>query len=217
MNRASILSLSSLIALTACANSAPPGSAPGPQAGAAVAADRIWVTGSSNIVNFTCRASRVDVSVLAAPEDFDRTKSDGLPAVRSAALEVPVRLLDCGIAMQNKDLFETLNATNHPSISFSLADYVVERDQPAGSVRMQGLLRIAGTERVVVLHGRVFRDVAGQFILRGERAVDVRDFGIKPPRRFLGLLRVQNEVTVHFEVAVRPLIDPLGVLVSALQ
>jgi hypothetical protein len=28
---------------------------------------------------------------------------------------------------------------------------------------------------------------------------------------------VRNEVTVHFEVVVRPLIDPLGVLVSTLQ
>ena len=82
---------------------------------------------------------------------------------------------------------------------------------------MQGILRIAGTERTVVLHGNVFRNQAGQFILRGEREIDVRDFGIKPPRRFLGLLRVRNDVTVHFEVAVKPLIDPLGVLVSSLQ
>jgi len=159
----------------------------------------------------------VNVSAEAAPEEFDRTKSDGLPAVRSGALVVPVRSLDCGIGLQNAHLFETLGATENPTISFTLADYVVERDQPAGSVRMQGRLRIAGTERAVVLHGIVFRNAAGQFILRGERLIDVRDYGIKPPRRFLGLLRVANDVTVHFEVAVRPLIDPLGVLISSLQ
>jgi len=179
--------------------------------------DKIWVTGSSNIREFVCRANRVDVSVEAAPEDFARTKSDGLPAVRGAALAVPVRSLDCGIGLQNTHLFETLGATEHPSISFSLSDYVVERGESVNAVRMQGLLRIAGTERTVTLHGSVFRNAAGQLILRGEREIDVRDFGIKPPRRFFGLLRVRKDVTVHFEVVVRPLIDPLGVLLSSLE
>ena len=219
MIRGSGLLLCSSLALTACMSSAPPASAPVPKStsGAAAATDKIWVTGSSNIRNFTCRATMVNVSAEAAPEEFDRTKSDGLPAVRSAALQVPVRSLDCGIGLQNAHLFETLGAMEHPAISFTLADYVVERDQSAGSVRMQGLLRIAGAERAVVLHGTVFRNAAGLIILRGEREIDVRDFGIKPPRRFFGLLRVRNDVTIHFEVAVRPLIDPLGVLVSSLQ
>jgi polyisoprenoid-binding protein YceI len=159
----------------------------------------------------------VNLSAEAAPEDFDRTKTDGLPAVRSAALQVPVRSLDCGIGLQNTHLFEALGASTYPQISFTLADYEVERGESMSNVRMQGQLRIGGTERAVVIHGSVFRNAAGQLILRGAREIDMRDFGIKPPRRFLGLLRVRNDVTVHFEVAVRPLIDPLGVLVGSLQ
>lgn len=218
MTRYLVLLIGSL-SLSACVNSAPPATAPAPRssAGETVPADKVWLTGSSNIRAFTCRATLVNLSVAAAPEDFERTKRDGLPAVRSAALEVPVRSLNCGIRLQNAHLFEALDATNQPAISFSLADYVVDRSEPGSNVRMQGLLRIAGTERSMVLHGTVSRNAAGQLILRGQREIDMRDFGIKPPRRFFGLLRVRNEVTVHFEVAVRPLIDPLGVLVSTLQ
>lgn len=219
MIRASILVLGSSLAFTACTISAPPASAPVPKssAGAATNTDKIWVTGLSNIRSFTCRATQVNISVEAAPEDFDRTKHDGLPAVRSGAVQVPVRSLDCGIGLQNSHLFETLGAKEHTAISFSLSDYVVERVESVSRVRMQGLLRIAGTERAVALHGSVFRNAAGQLVLRGEREIDVRDFGIKPPRRFFGLLRVRKDVTVHFEVVVRPLIDPLGILVSSLQ
>ena len=218
MTRALILVLGSSLALTACATSAPPASAPIPKSSVAIATpDKVWVTGSSNIRDFVCRATRVDVSVEAAPEDFARTKNDGLPAVRGAALAVPVRSLDCGIGLQNSHLFEALGATEHPSISFSLSDYVVERGESVSAVRMQGLLRIAGTERAMTLHGSVFRNDAGQLILRGEREIDVRDFGIKPPHRFFGILRVRKDVTVHFEVVVRPLIDPLGVLLSSLE
>jgi polyisoprenoid-binding protein YceI len=112
-------------------------------------------------------------------------------------------------------MFESLSATKYPDISFTLSDYIIERGSFESHVRMNGLLRIAGTERAVVIHGSIFRNPAGQLILRGERLIDVRTFGVKPPRRFLGLLRVDDEVTVHFEVVVRPLIDPLGMLMAA--
>ena len=157
------------------------------------------------------------MSAEAAPDEFARAMEDGLPAVRSAALLVPVRSLDCGIGLQNAHLFETLNATTNPTISFALDGYAVESSETVRHVRMNGVLRIAGVERLVVVHGTVVRDASGQWILRGDRAINVSDFGVAPPRRFFGLFRVRDEVTVHFQVAVRPLIDPLGVLVTALQ
>lgn len=179
--------------------------------------DRVWFTGSSNIRNFTCSAGQVNVSTEAALEEFARTRSDGLPAVKSAALEVPVRSLDCGIGLQNSHLFETLRATAHPSITFVLSNYSVENVGVDRVVRMNGALRIAGVERNVVVRGKVLRDENGQFMLSGDREIDVRDFGVQPPKRFLGMLRVRKEVTVHFLVAVRPLIDPLGILTASLQ
>jgi len=181
------------------------------------AADQVWFSGSSNIRKFTCRAGRVYVSAEAAPEEFVRTKEDGLPAVRAAAFSVPVQSLDCGIRMQNAHLFDALGAKSNPNISFILGDYTLEPGRNPRAVRMNGGLRIAGVERNIVVHGTVIRSAGGELLLRGERAIDMRDFGVKPPRRFFGLLRVRNEVTVHFQVVVRPLIDPLGILATALQ
>jgi hypothetical protein len=48
--------------------------------------------------------------------------------------------------------------------------------------------------------------------VRGTHDVRVTDYGVRPPRRFLGLLRVREQVTVHFDVplaASRPA-DPLA-------
>jgi hypothetical protein len=166
---------------------------------------------------FTCSAKQVYVSAEAAPENFARTRADGIPAVRSAAFTIPVRSLDCGIGLQNAHLFETLGATENPNVSFTLSDYTIEPAENVRRVRMNGALRIAGVERNVVVRGIVIRSSSGELMLRGDREIDVRDFGVKPPRRFLGLLRVRNEVMVHFEVVVRPVIDPLGILATALQ
>lgn len=179
--------------------------------------DQVWFTGSSNIRNFTCTAKQVYVSAQAALEDFARTKRDGLPAVNYAAVDVPVRSLDCGIGLQNSHLFETLGATTHPSITFVLSNYIVESSGVDRGVRMNGALRIAGVERNVVLNGKVLRGENGQLMLSGDREINVRDFGVQPPKRFFGLLRVRKEVTVHFLVAVRPLIDPLGILMASLR
>lgn len=202
------------ISVAACANQTRFGSV---YPVASESQDQVWFTGSSNIRDFTCSARQVNVSAEAAIEDFARTRSDGLPAVKRAALEVPVRSLDCGIGLQNAHLFETLSATTHPSITFVLSDYAVENSGAARVVRMNGALRIAGVERSVVIHGKVLRTGNGQLMLAGDREIDVRDFGVEPPKRFFGLLRVKKEVTVHFIVAVRPLIDPLGILTASLQ
>ena len=203
--------LSAAVTIIGCAGSPRPSTSPSPVANS----DKVWFSGSSNIRRFTCYAKQVNVSAEAAPEEFARTRNDGVTAVRSGAVSVPVRSLDCGIGLQNSHLFETLSASRYPDISFTLSDYLIERADGESRVRMNGHLRIAGNERDVVIHGSVFRAPSGQLMLRGDRLIDVRTFGVKPPRRFLGLLRVRDEVTVHFEVVVRPLIDPLGMLMAS--
>lgn len=216
MVRNHLLLLGSVLALSACATQPPPTLAPAPD-GTVAPVDHVWFTGTSNIRRFSCNAKKVYLSAEAAPDQFARTKDDGIPAVRSAAFSIPVRSLDCGIGLQNTHLFETLGATAHPDISFVLSDYTIELQDARPMIRMNGALRIAGVERDVIVRGQVLHGPNGQLMLRGERTIDMRDFGIKPPRRFLGLLRVRDEITVHFLVVVRPLIDPLGVLATALQ
>ena len=214
MSLKSLLAAGSSIALAACATAAPPSVMP---ASPVPSMDMVWFTGASNFRSFSCSSRQVAVSAEAALDEFDRTKADGLPAVRSAALAIPVRSLDCGIRKMNEDLFVTLGGAANPTISFSLSRYVVLNPAPPGTVRMNGLLRLAGHEKPVVVYGTVVRDENGQLRLRGERRIDVRDFGVRPPRRFLGLMRVRPEVDVHFDVAVRPLVDPLGILTSSLR
>jgi polyisoprenoid-binding protein YceI len=208
----SLLALSTL-SLVACVNTAPT-NRPDPLLSSA---DRVWFEGTSNIRQFTCNAKKVYVSTEAAPENFQRTKVDGVPAVRNAAVDVPVKSLDCGIGLQNAHLFETLGASAHPDITFVLNTYAVQPSQDKRNVTIDGALRIAGVERSMRFNGSAFRTGSGEWMLTGDRVINVRDFGIAPPRRFFGLLRVRNEVTVHFELAVRPLIDPLGVLTASLQ
>lgn len=167
----------------------------------------MWFTGASNIRHFSCRTAAVDVRAEAAPEQIERAKSDGLPAIRGASVEIPVRSFDCGIGKMNRDLTETLGGDKYPTIGFRLWNYVLLGHGTPGAARMNGLLRIAGKEKVMAFYGNVFQDSEGNLRLRGNRIIDVRDYGVIPPKRFFGLLHVANEVTVHFDIGVHPLID----------
>lgn len=215
MSRRTLVGAGILIGLIGCASATPPAtrtvnlSSP--------AADVVWFTGSSNIRAFECSTTQVAVSAEAALEEFERTRADGLPAVRSAAMAIPIRSLDCGISKMNHDLYVTLGGAANPTISFALSNYEVLTRGTPGSVRMNGVLRLGGKTNSMVVYGNVIRAPDGSLRLRGERMIDVRDYGVKPPRRFGGLLKVRPEVDVHFDVAVRPLVDPFGILTSLLQ
>ena len=216
MSRTSLAVASWLLPLTACATLFPRAES-NIAAGPAVLSDVVWISGSSNFSRFTCRATDVAISAEAALEQVVRSKADGIPAVKTAALAIPVRSLDCGISEMNSDLYRTLRGDVNPTISFSLGEYAIRERGKERQVRMDGVLRINGQEQNVVIQGWVRQDPNGQLRLRGERAINMRSFGIKPPRKFLGIVRVRDQVTVGFDVAVRPLIDPLGILSSTIQ
>ena len=40
--------------------------------------------------------------------------------------------------------------------------------------------------------------------VRGSYVIRMTDFGVRPPRRFGGLLRVRDQITVHFDVVPDP-------------
>jgi hypothetical protein len=174
------------------------------QENATVAESRVWFTGASNIRHFTCRAGEVYSTLELAP-------GGGLPALlagdsvpAAATLRVPVGRLNCGIPLQNRHLRHTLKGDEHPSVEFTLDDYRVVPGEGDTEVRMLGRLAIAGVERPVELTGTLARDPAGTVRLRGAREIRVTDYGVRPPTRFLGLLRVRDRVTVHFDVALPP-------------
>jgi polyisoprenoid-binding protein YceI len=165
------------------------------------AESRVWFTGASNLHDFTCRAAQVrgGVVVLAANTGTGSLFA-GQPPALTGRLLIPVEGVDCGIPAMTRDLHGTLRAEHAPAITFALERYVVAPGFRAPSVRLEGQLSIAGVERPVTLVGTLLRDTTGAVRVQGSRRLRVTDFGVRPPRRFLGLVRVHETVRVHFDV-----------------
>jgi polyisoprenoid-binding protein YceI len=183
-------------ALTAAALSAAPTAQTAPLA---MDTARVTIAGSSNIHAYTAwtdtvRVTRVKLAATVAPDTFwsDVVKPGALEAfevvIPAATLTSPKEGLD-------KNMHKALKVDANRDITFRLAR--LERGA-TGALMAVGTLRIAGVEREVVLALKTERRDAA-LVVKGELALLMTDYGIKPPTAMLGMLKTDPKVTVTFE------------------
>jgi polyisoprenoid-binding protein YceI len=127
---------------------------------------------------------------------------EGREAVDTLTFEADVESIDCGIGKMNKHLRKALKSGEFPVIRFDLDIYDVTPGDEGIGVRAEGTLTIAGVSRPVELRVDVGRD--GEALrVTGMKPINMEDYGVEPPSLMLGTLRVDKQVHVAFDVAVR--------------
>lgn len=167
-------------------------------------ASSFWINGTTTVNAFTCRVEDVRGSGRVP-----HVPASDVPVSleQSPSLDVPVRQFDCGNKRMSKDLREALHAETHPTIQFRL-DKVERITRPADPshdwyrLDVVGALTIAGTERRVQISAWG-RPVAGEvYRVSGCKELQMTAFGIDPPTKFLSLIKVRNDIEVHFDLLV---------------
>lgn len=161
---------------------------------------RVWITGASNIRQFTCRARQVDGTLSLRGIATRGPRLSGQNVATEPSLSVAVAHLECNNAAMTRHLRETLGATAHPVITFRLSTYDLDLTHPTPVARIMGEVTVAGVTRAAVLDADVVADSLGYLRVRGTHVVRMSEFGLQPPRRFGGLLRVRDDIAVHFDI-----------------
>lgn len=180
----------------------------------------IVLEGSSNVRDWTCRGDTIEGAALLPAslgrvnEVLDRIESGDVapwmsrrdeagftaPKVR---MEIPIATLRCGIRAMNRDMYEALEADEHPSIVFEMTrvagPIVHEIDQGRYRITIEGTLQLAGTSRGVRLEVTGQRISRERFRFSGELPTRMTEFGIAPPTGLFGLIRARDELTVQFD------------------
>lgn len=169
---------------------------------------RFWIQGEATTHGFTCVVDRVEgEATLPPPKDAlsagqDRSGRDEQQP--SVAVRVPVRAFDCGNSRMTSDLKETLQMEEHPTIQLELVHATVGDPVPGRpewrQIEVLGTLTIAGKKRLRRIHltGRAFGEK--RFRVRGCHPLRMTYFGIEPPTKALGLIKVKNRVEVQFDL-----------------
>jgi polyisoprenoid-binding protein YceI len=165
---------------------------------------RLWITGSSNIRRFTCRARGLSGHVALRADNGAREILAGSNITEAPSLTVPIAQLDCGIGRMKWHLREAVHASDHPNVDFRLDRYEANLASDTPTVRIVGRVAIAGVARPVVLDARLAADSFGVLHVQGVYVVRMTDFGVTPPRRFGGLFKVRDRIAVHFDAIPTP-------------
>lgn len=123
----------------------------------------------------------------------------------SASLELKVNSFDCGHRAMNKDFHQALGGKDSPHIEIRLLEVrplTSSERQNKGKIRAEVAIVINGQTRntdIVVAYqtSDYFR-----YILSGSKELSMSDFGIDPPSPALGLVKVNDTVTIHFDLIV---------------
>jgi hypothetical protein len=162
---------------------------------------RITIEGTSNVHAYTAstttaRLTRVQLAAGVAGPDFwaSVTRPGGLEAFEIA---IPAATLTSPKSGLDKNMHKALNVKEHADITFRLLRLEPGTGAP-GALRAVGVLRIAGVEREIALD-LVIERLDATLSITGEAQLLMTDFGIKPPKAMLGMLKTDPKVTVRFE------------------
>lgn len=184
---------------------------------------KLWIEGSASIVDYTCNAEQLagNGNIENVSESEKNKKAHGDVTI---TVSVPVRTLECGKRGMNKDMYEALKSKKNPNINYRLLEAVrveegefdnnqdrSDSDQNADgesgadwmNIKTTGILEIAGVQdtTIVYVKGQVLDE--SRFRVKGSKQIDMKTFNVKPPTALMGLIKADNELTVHFNVTVR--------------
>jgi len=170
---------------------------------------RLWIEGTSNLHEWSCKATKLDATISVDPTwetEVASSVTNLATLMKRVDVQIPVQSIKCGKDKMDKLMYEALKAKEAESVSYIAGSFEATPGETKDSfiVHTTGTLRIAGKENPVRMDVRAERLPDGTVRAQSELPILMTDYGVKPPTALLGTLRTGNRVTVKFELLVGP-------------
>jgi len=168
--------------------------------GAAIPAQaRVWVSGTSTVQPWKCAAKAVDARVAGLPSE--PLTLANVASASGGSVRIEVAALDCSNDTMNEHLRTALKAKDHPQIRFELKSYQLAAPQGGkAKLAVEGALTLGGATKDIRMDATATALAGGKIAVTGEYALDMKDYGLKPPELFFGAMKVDPKVVVGFEL-----------------
>jgi len=151
------------------------------------------IHGKTNINTFTCKQTH-QAPDLTQVDVYKRGKE---LRFEDARLIIPVKAFDCGHKIMTKDFQEILEADKKPDLLIILHSVVSEHDKHLAEVTIQ----IAGSSQRYRIPIEVVEHARGMTGI-GERQVRFGEFNLEPPVKFMGMVKVKEELDISFNIRI---------------
>jgi polyisoprenoid-binding protein YceI len=164
---------------------------------------RLWVSGTSTVRAFQCQGGAFDAKIESTGADAVAAVLAGEKAVSTIEVTVPAEKLDCRNGTMNEHMRKALKAKEFPTVVFRAASYDLTRTNESVGVTLNGTLTLGGVEKPITVNAQAKPGTDGTLIVSGTREVRMTEFGLKPPTLMLGTMKVDEKITVGFEVVLK--------------
>lgn len=159
---------------------------------------QLMIHGKTNVSSFTCFISCYNSTDTLQYELDHKTKN---LVFDKNKMIIPIFNFNCGNPMITRDFRKTVNVDKYPylNITFLSLDRNGEDDLASGKME----ITLAGVVKAATIHFNLKPN--GDFIqLTGRHAVAFSDFNLHAPERMMGLVKVNEELLVEFNLLIRP-------------
>ncbi len=162
------------------------------------------LSGTTNINTFECFSEEgaTGGSLLA-----DVEAGNNKVKFSDAGMMVSVNSFDCKNPLINRDLYRSFGGGDNTEIDIKLIDAGLNEGELAaqkGSFKANALVSINGITKPVELQIQWNNSGGMEYHFKGEADMTMSDFGIKPPSPMMGLIKVDDVITIRFNYVVRP-------------
>ena len=168
---------------------------------------RVWLEGSSNVKDWTCKATAMEALIAVdAASVGSRDNAAIAKSLRGVDVIIPVRMLKCGDRHMEANMYTALKEPKPPAAGYIVADFEITPTLSGDDLTVEavGKLSVAGAERPVRMTVKTESLPDGSRRARGTVPIRMTDFGIVPPRPWFGVLRTADKVLIQFEIFVSP-------------
>ncbi len=153
------------------------------------------ILGKTNVNRFQCGLIGQIAADTLYVNSFDTDKEQVL---RKAQLRIAVEDFDCGMRQMTSEMMDLLNEEKYPHLSVTVLSV-----KKKGHIH-ESLARftIAGVSRDYRLPLTAKQSGEWTYVV-GIQAINIHDFGLTPPTKFLGAVRVNEIIEVEFNLILK--------------
>lgn len=160
----------------------------------------LCIEGRSNVAAFQCDV----IEYLKADTiSFYKDESQQLQINTRGGLTISVNKIDCHQRFITNDLRKTLKADKIPDLKIELLSVGNFLQFPGRDVKGVVLISLAGTDRKMEVSYTVETGIKNIIKLHGKRDVLFSDFGLTPPSKLAGLVKVEDRLNIRFLLVLR--------------
>lgn len=169
---------------------------------------RLWIEGRSNINQFECLANEYSGQASVTNTAVTENENTEFRHELDITVEILVDGFECGRNRMNRDLKDALKSDQYPAIVFEYKDAEVlsvpEGESDTYRMLVSGDLTVAGVTRRIEFETNGLYRNDGRMEAMGKKEINMTDYNVEPPSGLFGLVKAQDELTVHFDIIAIP-------------